>query len=252
MSSDLEKIKGTWNDLGSNDPLWAILSDNTKRNKGWEADEFFKTGERDVRRYSDLIERYASVHPPYDCVLDFGSGVGRLTRWWALQARKVYGVDISQSMIDGARRNNPTPDRVEYLVNEQPDLRLFEDNVFDVVATHICLQHMPWTLAASYIREFGRVCRSGGVVAFQLPTRVLRANRAAAVRQFIVEKLPFGLGARYRKWRHGVSTAFDVYCSPLETVEKLVNDAGMELLHKERDSSAGQHIESFIFILRVL
>jgi SAM-dependent methyltransferase len=139
---------------------------------------------------------------------------------------------------------------VEFLVNERSDLSCFGAGVFDLVVTHICLQHMPWALAAGYVREFGRVCQPGGVVAFQVPSRLRRSPSGAVLRQRLVDSLPFNLGAWYRRWRHGSAHVFEMHYTPPEEVICVAAAAGLSLLHQEPDGSSGPATEGFIYLFR--
>ncbi len=73
---DMKDLEGIWEAHARHDPLWAILSDPTKKNRGWEIDRFFESGEREVRFLLRDLEKI-----PFDKrdALDFGCGVGRLT-----------------------------------------------------------------------------------------------------------------------------------------------------------------------------
>ena len=102
MSRDLERLRSTWRVLGEQDPLWAILSRPDKRGNRWDIDEFFRSGEAEIAG----IENYrASLNRPErrGVALDFGCGVGRLTRALSTRYASVIGVDISSSMIGRAK-----------------------------------------------------------------------------------------------------------------------------------------------------
>lgn len=91
--------KQNWEDLATLDPLWAILSDPHRRFGQWDASEFFASGEVEVGR---LLQRVAMLGLPANRkrALDFGCGVGRLTRAMSRVFEECYGVDISEGMID--------------------------------------------------------------------------------------------------------------------------------------------------------
>jgi hypothetical protein len=44
----IRSAKRTWDDLGSVDPLWAILTRADSRSGKWDIDEFFETGRREI------------------------------------------------------------------------------------------------------------------------------------------------------------------------------------------------------------
>jgi ubiquinone/menaquinone biosynthesis C-methylase UbiE len=250
MKSDVRQLAKTWEELGNSDPLWAVVTDPEKRGGRWEMEEFLQTGERSISTYSELISKHSSASAPPAHVLDFGCGVGRLTCAWSKRATRVTGVDISEPMLRIARQTASGLANVTFILNQSEDLRVLKDGEFDLVFSVICLQHMPWSLAASYIREFARVCRPGGVVAFQVPARETRVNRMSKFRQKCVESLPFGLGRIYRRWRHGSSSLFEMNYTPASVVEAVGKDAGLRLLHREPDNSAGPGTEGFFFIFR--
>jgi SAM-dependent methyltransferase len=249
MSSPaFDELKQTWRQLGAEDPLWAVLSTDGKEGGKWNLDEFLATGEGDVALYHGLIRQHAGAPDQLGDVLDFGCGVGRLVLAWSRRARTATGVDISATMIENATRILERAPNARAVLNERPDLGQFPDGSFDVVATHICLQHIPPQYVPAYIREFGRICRPGGAVAFQLPSRHLQIDHLSRIKRWIVEHLPFGLGDSYRRWKRGSVARFDVYSLPTDQVVAAASAGGLQLAHQEPDRSAGASIESFIYV----
>lgn len=248
MNTSFENVKDTWRRLGQDDPFWAVVTWNAKRGGRWDPEEFFQTGEDDIRRYCTLLLEYAHAAAPFQHVLDFGCGVGRLSLAWSKRAQQVTGVDVSAPMLDKAQELLRDVPNVRFVLNEAADLRVLPDAQFDVVASHICLQHMPWPIASQYLLEFGRICQPGGHVAFQLPTRKLRSDWGALIRKRIVEALPFGLGKAYRRWRHRTDAVLEMYYTPAERVLAVASEAGLSLRHQEPDRSAGESTEGFIYV----
>lgn len=250
MKNEFSRLLETWRALGTEDPYWAVISWEEKRKGKWRAEEFLATGERDVSLYQGILGQAGGGKRRYDHVLDFGCGLGRLTRAWSFRADRVCGVDISESMIDQARRLNRDRENIQFVANEEIHLQRFGDGEFDLVFSMICLQHMPWNLARKYLGEFHRVCRRGGIVAFQLPSQNLKPSRTASLRQKIVDRLPFGLDRKYRRWQHGTSVVFEMHFTPSPTVVAFGEQLGMKLLRKEPDPSAGPDTEGFFYVFQ--
>ncbi len=250
MDPSFLHLKQVWETLGDQDPLWAVVSHPDKRGGRWKLEDFLATGEADVARARELLARHARTPDRLPRVLDFGCGVGRLSLAWRAHADHVTGVDISEPMIRQARRLAGDRAGLEYLVNARPDLSVLTTASFDLCYSHICLQHIPWPIARGYVTEFGRLCRPGGWVLFQLPSRNLQHSSAASFRQRLVDALPFGLGRAYRRWRHGSAVVFDVHYTPREEVHATLRAAGLEPLHDEPDASAGAGTEGFIYLAR--
>jgi len=168
---DLEALKKNWEELGRSDPFWAILSDPDKRAGGWDPVEFFATGEVEIAGVLDEIESETGPSPRRHA-LDFGCGAGRLSQALGDRFEQVTGVDIAASMIELARKFNRHGSRVRYILNEQPNLSLFDDDSFDWIYTSLVLQHMAPEYAKGYLREMIRVLAPGGRLVFQIPAAV--------------------------------------------------------------------------------
>ncbi len=248
MKSDLRRVAETWEVLGKEDPLWAVYTHPDKRGGRWDLGEFMETGEQAVARYHELIAKRVPTSGIFSHVLDFDCGVGRLTFAWGKRAKRVTGVDISAGMLQIANNNLAGREHINFILNQSDDLRVFKEGEFDLVFSFVCLQHMPWPLAAGYIADFSRIWQPGGVVAFQLPSRTFQADWMARFRKSLIESLPFGLDRLYRRWRHGSSVAFEVYFTPSAVVEASAAAAGLKLIHREPDTSAGATTEGFFYV----
>jgi SAM-dependent methyltransferase len=250
VAESIERLERTWNALGREDPLWGVLSHSDKRGGRWELTEFLETGERDIRRLHMVMMQKAGAPERFERVLDFGCGVGRLSLAWSGRAARVTGADISEGMIEAGRRIIGQRLNVELVLNVASDLGCWPNDTFDLVFSYICLQHMPWPIAAGYLAEFARVCRPGQWVAFQLPARQLGTVWGARLRQRIVDLLPFGLGAAYRRWRHGSRAVFDMFFTPPAVLEEAAAGVGLRLMHKEPDPGGGPGTEGFFYVFR--
>lgn len=163
--TDLQQV---WEAHAQADPLWAILSEDSRRRRGWDLDGFMLTGQKFVRYVLSRFEE--SGHRPTGAVLDFGCGVGRLTQPLADRFESAIGVDISPTMIKAALRLNQHGDRVTYVVNDEPNLSFVPTQSLDMVMSFITLQHVPPAASRSYLAEFVRILRPGGLLFFQLPS----------------------------------------------------------------------------------
>lgn len=248
MDSGFEQLKRTWTQLGDEDPLWAVVSHDGRRKGRWDVEAFFQTGEKDVAAYHAILMKHG-CSSQLTTILDFGCGVGRLSHAWAKRSQSVVGVDVSPTMIENARRLARALNNVEFRLNDRERLEGTPSNHFELVASHICLQHMPWSMAQRYIEEFARVCRPGGWVAFQVPAarRNPARSRISLIRRWIVDHLPLGLGASYRKWKHGTSAVFEMYYTAPEEVARVAAWAGLTEVHREPDEAAGSGVESYTY-----
>jgi SAM-dependent methyltransferase len=165
----LERHKQDWERLAEVDPLWAVLTAPEQKDGGWDTDAFFATGEAEIAAVFTEVERFGRA-PVRDRALDFGCGVGRLTRALGTRFEKAIGVDISQTMVEQAARLNEAFPACEFRVNTTPDLEQFEIGSFDFVYSSLVLQHLPSAAhIEGYVAEFLRLVRPHGLVVFGFP-----------------------------------------------------------------------------------
>jgi 2-polyprenyl-3-methyl-5-hydroxy-6-metoxy-1,4-benzoquinol methylase len=161
-----------WNDLARVDPLWAIVSQREKRRGRWNLDDFLATGEADVANVLDTGSRFG-LPAQASLALDFGCGVGRLTRSLSRRFDRCIGVDASEQMIAQARALSGSRPGTDFKVNETDDLGAYDDDSFDLVLSLIVLQHLPTSSSIeTFIAEFCRVLRPHGLLAFQASTHI--------------------------------------------------------------------------------
>jgi SAM-dependent methyltransferase len=230
----LDRVERTWNQLGEENPMWAVLTTR----EDWDEEEFFRTGQEEI----DEVLAYARSLGPLGGgrALDFGCGLGRLTRALAGSFESAVGVDIAESMIEGARQLNAEIANAEFVLNQRSDLSAFEDGTFDFVYSNITLQHMPPNHAEGYVREFGRVLAPAGVTVFQVPSH--RTNPPAFPR--LADAARSAVRALRRTKR------MEMHAIPRERVLGVLDGAGLEALDVKWDGRAGEGWEGYRYAAR--
>ena len=130
-----------WEDWARVDPLWAVVTAPGQQNGQWDVEEFFASGRATI---DSLWSQSRSSGLPVDRrrALDFGCGVGRLSRALGAHVDHVLGLDISASMIASAKEHNAAYPNLDFAVHDDVDLRGFEDGSFDVVCSLLVLQYI--------------------------------------------------------------------------------------------------------------
>ncbi|HEX4244230.1 MAG TPA: class I SAM-dependent methyltransferase, partial [Acidimicrobiales bacterium] len=158
-----------WEDWARVDPLWAVVTAPGQKNGQWDVDEFFTSGVATIDSLWAQSEA-AGLPVAHRHALDFGCGVGRLSRALGAHVDHVLGLDISASMIGAAEEHNTAYANLDFAVHSATDLGAFEDGAFDVVCSLLVLQHIPSVaLIEGYVRELTRVLAPGGVMMLGLP-----------------------------------------------------------------------------------
>jgi len=227
-----------WEDLAHIDPMWAILSDDGKRDGGWNDGEFFACGEAEINA---VMARATALGLPRHrrTALDFGCGVGRLSRPIAQRFRRCIGVDISQQMIaEGKARHSDIPG-LEFLVNETDRIPMVGDRSIDFIYSRIVLQHVSSRDAIrSYLSEFARVLADGGLLVFQLPSYIpLRHRLQPRPRAYsLLRRLGIPRSVLYRRLR---LQPIRMRWLGVESVRSLLESRGLSLVTIET-----QHMSS--------
>jgi SAM-dependent methyltransferase len=174
----LGRHRRDWEDLASLDSLWAVSG-----KRGTTVEDFLETGEAEIDAVLRESRRFG-LPARHERALDFGCGLGRITRVLATRFDWCDAVDISEGMLQRARELSRGTPNCSFFLNEGPGLELFPSGHFDLAYSSFVLQHMPSrSVAAEYIRELLRVTRPDGLVVFQMPAGLPVRNRLQARRR---------------------------------------------------------------------
>ena len=125
-----------WEQLGRNDSYFGVLADPRFRSDVIDdaaRAEFFASGEAEIdHQLAIQRSRFGPFEP--GSALDFGCGVGRLTRALANRTGRAVGVDVSPSMLAEARKG------AHATATFRPDL---PEGRFDWIVSIIVFQHIP-------------------------------------------------------------------------------------------------------------
>lgn len=242
----MDRQRRDWNEIGAMDALWAILSDPSKRHGRWDVDEFLATGRTEIERLLEagghwgLPERRGRA-------LDYGCGVGRLTRAMGAHFDSAIGVDISEVMVSRARAMHANVPSCSFQVLDSTGLAAFPDRSFDCIYSRIVLQHITdRRVTEQTIRDFVRLLAEGGLLAFQLPARITRRHRLQVrpmlYRAFRSVKLPEQV-LYQRLGLHPIR----MHAIPEVDVVQLLTTAGASILTIDRSQARDAGVEDRIY-----
>ena len=231
----LKELQEEWNTFGKVNPQWAILN---KKGENVSLTEFFKFGQEEISNVMNYLNSKEISINKKGRALDFGCGMGRLTQALAPHFKKVYGIDISSSMIKLANKYNKSPRKVEYILNDKDNLSIFKDNTFDFIYTNIVLQHIPKKYIFSYIKEFIRILKPNGILLFQLPSKRLMSWQT--IIEIIFPK--FVVDFAKKKINGAV---MDMNIIRKEKVTQFLKSHNVEIIDIAKNESAGRRFESF-------
>lgn len=169
----IEHVQGVWTKLGAEEPHWSVLStadfkpDKIEENR----DRFEASGKFEVENTIRSLARCGLKIDPEGVAIDYGCGVGRISRWLAPQAKMVYAVDISPNHLklckDYVEREGVANVR-GLQISSIADI----ENIprFDFLFSKIVLQHNPPPVIAKILGILCRRLRPNGIGIVQIPT----------------------------------------------------------------------------------
>ena len=132
-------------------------------------------------------------------ILDVATGTGQQAFAFAKRGYDVTGVDLTESMLEIARKNNKAG-FVKFEIADATHLR-FEENSFDVSCISFALHDMPPNIREKVLREMVRVTKPNGIIViveYDLPRnkisrtliyRLISLYEGEYYRQFIASDL---------------------------------------------------------------
>ena len=150
------KQKQLWEELAKKNSKYYINSDH---GRGITEEQFIKSGKE---AYDRLI-RSDGLLKNRNTILDYGCGTGRLMEFMANDFKKVFGVDISRTMIDEARERLKNIMNVYLAETDGQDIPLPAGSV-DIIFSYLVFQHIKdRQMVEGAFSEIFRILKPGGI-----------------------------------------------------------------------------------------
>lgn len=152
----MNQQKQLWEKLAKENPKYYI---NTDFGRGITDEQFNRSGQK---AYEKLIVNDGLIWTR-DTILDYGCGVGRLTKHMAKRFAKVIGADISPTMLAQARKRLEGLNNVKLLETDGVNIPLPENSIDFVFAYHVFQHIKERSMVEESFKEIYRVLKRGGV-----------------------------------------------------------------------------------------
>jgi SAM-dependent methyltransferase len=208
-----------WDERAREDAFY-FVDNRIKYKDPAEEARFWEMGRSDLDRLLGALD--VALEPDW-VVVEIGCGVGRLTRVIAERSAAVKALDVSAEMLSIAQNENTTLGNVDWILGDGVSLTGIDDGLADAVVSHVVFQHIPDPqITLGYIREVGRVLRSGGVAALH----VSNDEQVHELKQPFGERIRATFGRAPKGQDHEAWTGSSV---ELEDVRAAATDGGMAL-----------------------
>jgi SAM-dependent methyltransferase len=224
-----------WGQIGEQEPYFGVLTHERFLKTNMTDDdkaEFFQSGSVDIEQYVQTLRTLFGEFSPKSA-LDFGCGVGRLTRALADATGDAIGVDVSEGMLREARQHS------------RPGLEFssalpMKMKAFDWLVSIIVFQHIAPDRGYSILRDLlDRLAPRGCVTLHFTFFRDERFSETAGVRLAPGHDLSIRSNpAALENLAPGAMAMFDY---DLSIVVALLFQAGVEKLYLDHADHGGFH-----------
>jgi ubiquinone/menaquinone biosynthesis C-methylase UbiE len=116
---------------------------------------------RDLNKFNGELDKLIDLLPRNGHVLDVGCGAGIPTgKYLVNRGLKVTGIDISDTMLEMARKNVPEAD----FINKDMNSLDFNENSFDGIISVYALFHVPKNNHPNIFEQFFKILKPGGIL----------------------------------------------------------------------------------------
>ena len=157
-----------WEKWGEVDPLFGVSSWQNRGKGGsnpWTNEEFYKLGESDWKDFRRHWEMYGINR---EHCLEIGCGTGRITMQLASYFKRVDAIDVSEGMLEYAKKHISSPSVTFHLSNGM-DIPLGDRSVSSVFSTHVFQHFDSLSVADRYFAEMARTMKTDGTLMIHLP-----------------------------------------------------------------------------------
>lgn len=219
-----------WQQIGDDNPFWGVLTAPQFHRDALTPESietFYASGVNDMEWLAARVERHFGRPLTATRALDFGCGVGRLTRAMRKFATSIVGLDVSPGML--ARAREVADDTIRFQ-------SALTDEQFDWLHSFIVFQHIPPARGMAILRDLlGRLLPGGW-----LTLHFTVARTEALKPRSILGVLRSALSVRFRK--PGLVSMFDYDLGALVDLCYRAGIENMTLIPTDHDGHKGVFI----------
>jgi ubiquinone/menaquinone biosynthesis C-methylase UbiE len=193
----LKLMEKEWEARAQEDAMYYIAT----REKPWSEDDFFEEGKKRVHYFTDEFFKRKAFNPEGKRMLDIGCGIGRMDRGFAEMFAEVWGIDVSEKMIQKAKELNKN-EKIKFIKGNGRDLSDFPNDSFHFVFSIITFQHIPEKqIIFRYFSEIYRILKPGGLFKVHLAGTegIARAFGFIPVPRYISTLIPYWAYSIYER-----------------------------------------------------
>ena len=174
INKNFEELVTCWSDYGITKPYWSVLTHPEYISPDDVAiKSFYDSGITSIATTNNIFEKYNLPSVENKIVLDFGTGLGRLSHGLLhFGAKEIFALDISSNHLKIAEKNFNT-DKIKWVhLNEMKPISDFIGKKVDVIISYLVLQHNRPDVCKQYVSWLLEVLEVNGVALLHIPYHI--------------------------------------------------------------------------------
>lgn len=179
-----------WEKIGANNPYYGVLTFEEYRHSNISEETreiFFQSGLTHIESILQKIRSNIDKEFTINRALDFGCGVGRLVIPLSKIAQEVTGVDVSESMLEEAKKNceKYSIKNVKFIKSDDDLSRL--SGKYNLIHSFIVFQHIPTKRGRILFKNILEHLEEGGVciLHFTYASNLKRKKLVSLIKKYI-------------------------------------------------------------------
>jgi ubiquinone/menaquinone biosynthesis C-methylase UbiE len=155
-----------WEFYGKSNPYFGVVSHEEFRTKNLSEQaftKFFDTGKEHIEFILNLVKEHIAPDFKPSRALDFGCGVGRLVIPLSSACSSIVGIDVSDSMLQEARKNAQRMGITNVDFIKGDDTLSGVSGTFNLVHSYIVFQHIPCDRGEILFQRLIDLLEDGGI-----------------------------------------------------------------------------------------
>jgi ubiquinone/menaquinone biosynthesis C-methylase UbiE len=192
MAINTKKTDLDWEFFGKNDPYYGVYSCEEFRQGNLtneNIEKFFKSGQDHIELVLKIVRHHLDPKFKPRKAIDFGCGVGRLVLPLSLVCDSVVGVDISESMLEEARKNYEERGISNISLVKSDETLSQVSGKYDFVHSFIVLQHIPVKKGENLVKRMIEILDENGIGALHF-TYFNQLPKLQKTRNLLYQTLP--------------------------------------------------------------
>lgn len=172
-NKDFEDLSRCWNDYGKSSPYWSVLTNPEYMYPDEQRiEQFYKSGVLDANYVKTVCEKYMDSPISGKTIIDFGCGLGRISKFLIDFGLKVIGMDVSKQHLKLAKKQVKGDVKWIHIADAEKSIQDLVGKKVDLIVSFIVLQHNRPALMKKFVGSLLDALSKNGIAILHIPYEI--------------------------------------------------------------------------------